>query len=374
LKKYYRSALVASGISAALIGSVLLAPVQAADASTATSLKDFGSFAALEKACKDEGQLNVIALQRDWANWGELIDTFIRKYPTVNVDQQKPGASSAEELQAIRSLKGSNRAPDVVDVGLAAADQGAKEGLFTPYKVQTWDSIAGVKEKSGLYYADYGGTMSIGYDANRVKVAPKSLKDLSNPIYKNQVALNGNPTTAGAALNAMFAISVSAKGAAGLNDIQSGINVVSSWKKNRIFVPIEADGATVANGQTPITLDWDYLQNAYASGTKKVNWKVVVPTDAIIGGYYYQAVSKTAPNPACARLWMEWIYSDAGSNLWLASGATPSRYADMVKRGVANKKYAARIPKLPAGSKVLTPSLTQQVKARNTLIKNWGKI
>jgi putative spermidine/putrescine transport system substrate-binding protein len=216
--------------------------------------------------------------------------------------------------------------------------------------------------------------MSIGYDANRVKVAPKSLKDLSNPIYKNQVALNGNPTTAGAALNAMFAISVSAKGAAGLNDIQSGINVVSSWKKNRIFVPIEADGATVANGQTPITLDWDYLQNAYATGTKKVNWKVVVPTDAIIGGYYYQAVSKTAPNPACARLWMEWIYSDAGSNLWLASGATPSRYADMVKRGVANKKYAARIPKLPAGAKVLTPSLTQQVKARNTLIKNWGKI
>ena len=132
MKKYYRSALVASGISAALIGSVLLAPVQAADASTATSLKDFGSFAALEKACKDEGQLNVIALQRDWANWGELIDTFIRKYPTVNVDQQKPGASSAEELQAIRSLKGSNRAPDVVDVGLAAADQRAKEGLFTP--------------------------------------------------------------------------------------------------------------------------------------------------------------------------------------------------------------------------------------------------
>jgi putative spermidine/putrescine transport system substrate-binding protein len=77
LKKYYRSALVASGISAALIGSVLLAPVQAADASTATSLKDFGSFAALEKACKDEGQLNVIALQRDWANWGELIDKLL---------------------------------------------------------------------------------------------------------------------------------------------------------------------------------------------------------------------------------------------------------------------------------------------------------
>ena len=295
----------ALGIGAStVLAATLLVPAQGVDASTATSLKDFGSMANLEAACKAEGRLNTIALPRDWANYGEVIDTFVRKYPFVALDSQNPEASSAQELEAVRRLKGSNRAPDVLDVGLAFAVQGAAEGLFAPYKVQTWNDIpAGAKEKNGLYFSDYGGIIAIGYDAKKVKVAPTSIKDLGNARYKNQVALNGNPTSAGAALAGMFAISVStAGGAKGLNNMQGGINTVKQWKSNRIFLPVQASSATVANGQTPITLDWDYLQDKYAKSSAKVQWKKVIPTDAVIGGYYQQAINKNAPNPACARL------------------------------------------------------------------------
>lgn len=38
------------------------------DAATATSLADFGTMEELEAAAIAEGQLNVIALPRDWAN------------------------------------------------------------------------------------------------------------------------------------------------------------------------------------------------------------------------------------------------------------------------------------------------------------------
>ena len=130
-----RVGLLVSGMASALIASVMAAPVQGASSSTATSLADFGGLAGLEAKCKAEGRLNTIALPRDWANYGEVIDTFIRKYPTVNLDSQNPEASSAQELSAVRQLKGSKRAPDVLDVGLAFAVAGAREGLFAPYKV-----------------------------------------------------------------------------------------------------------------------------------------------------------------------------------------------------------------------------------------------
>ena len=371
-----RSGLLVSGIATALAASVMLAPVQAADSSTATSLADFGGLAGLEAKCKEEGQLNVIALPRDWANYGEVIDTFLRKYPGVNVDSQNPEGSSAQELAAVRQLKGSNRAPDVVDVGLAYAISGAAEGLFTPYKVATWDDIpAGAKEKTGLWFMDYGGVIAIGYDAKRVKVAPKSIKDLANPIYKNQVALNGNPTAANAALHGVIAASVAAAGAdKGVKDISNGVDLIKSWKKAGTFLPVQASSATVANGQTPITLDWDYLQGKYAKSSTKVQWKKVVPSDAVIGGYYVQAVNKTAANPACARLWMEFLYSDQGQNLWLAGGARPIRLDAMQKKGTANKKYVADLPKLPAGAKVIFPTFDQQTKAKADLAKLWGKL
>jgi putative spermidine/putrescine transport system substrate-binding protein len=366
-----------AGAASALMATSLLTPAaQGVDASTATSVRDFGGLAGLENACRAEGRLNTIALPRDWANYGEVIDTFVRKYPFVALDSQNPEASSAQELEAVRRLKGSNRAPDVLDVGLAFAVQGAAEGLFAPYKVATWNDIpAGAKQKDGLYVSDYGGVIAIGYDAKRVKVPPTSIKDLGNPRYKNQVALNGNPTSAGAALAGMFAVSVSAAGGPrGLNNMKGGIDTVKDWRSKRIFLPVQASSATVANGQTSITLDWDYLQEKYAKSSAKVDWKKVVPSDAVIGGYYQQAINKNAPNPACARLWQEFLYSDQGQNLWLAGGARPIRLDAMQKKGTANKAYVRALPKLPAGAKVLYPTVAQQTKARADLAKGWGKL
>jgi putative spermidine/putrescine transport system substrate-binding protein len=112
----------------------------ASKAATAKSAKDVGGLAGLIKLAKAEGQLNVIALPRDWANYGEMIDTFSKKYG-IKVNSQNPDASSADELVAVKTLKGQSRQPDVVDVNPTFAVQGANEGLWAPYKVATWNDI-----------------------------------------------------------------------------------------------------------------------------------------------------------------------------------------------------------------------------------------
>src|SRR3712207_8578279 len=52
----------------------------ASQAAQATSAEDFGGMEELVKAAQEEGELNVIALPPDWANYGEIIKTFSEKY------------------------------------------------------------------------------------------------------------------------------------------------------------------------------------------------------------------------------------------------------------------------------------------------------
>ena len=56
-----------------------------------------------------------------------------------------------------------------------------------------------------------------------------------------------------------------------------------------------------------------------------------MPPNAVVAGYYYQAINTDAPHPAAARLWQEFLYTDEGQNLWLEGGARPVRADAMVQ-------------------------------------------
>jgi putative spermidine/putrescine transport system substrate-binding protein len=105
-------------------------------ASEATSAEDFGGMEALIEAAQEEGTLNVIALPPDWANYGEIIDTFAEKYD-IEVNSDQPTAASQDEINAANDLKGTERAPDVFDLGQSVAL--ANTDLYAPYQVETFD-------------------------------------------------------------------------------------------------------------------------------------------------------------------------------------------------------------------------------------------
>src|SRR5438034_10588739 len=122
--------------------------------------------AALVKAAKKEGKINTIALPPDWANYGEIMSTFQKKYG-LSLTNDNPDGSSAQENQAIRSLKGDSRAPDVVDVGLSFAIDGAPGGLYYRYFPSTFGTIPrSMKDTRGYWWGDYYGAVSIGYNQN----------------------------------------------------------------------------------------------------------------------------------------------------------------------------------------------------------------
>jgi len=91
----------------------------------------------------------------------------------------------------------------------------------------------------------------------------------------------------------------------------------------------------------------------------------------VVAGYYFQAINKDAPHPAAARLWEEFLYSDAGQNLWLAGGARPVRADAMVKAGTIDQAKYGALPKV-TGTPVI-PTNDQTTKMAAELAKTWTK-
>ncbi len=340
-------------------------------AKSATSAADFGGMAALVTAAKKEGTLNTIALPPTWANYGELMSGFTSKYG-IKINNANPDGSSGDELTAIKSLKGQSRAPDVVDVGQSFALSGAAAGLYAPYKVATWADIPDAqKDPDGKWFNDYGGYISIGCDAKKVTSCPTSIKALDDQQYKGKVALNGDPTSANAAFSAVWAAALANGGS--LDNVQAGIDFFGKLKKGGIFVTVNAKPATIESGETPIVLDWDYLNAGYVEtfAAKGVDWKVADPTDALLPGFYNQAINASAPHPAAARLWEEYLYSDEGQNLWLKGFARPVRLAAMQKSRTATPALLAKLPAVNGQAQF--PSDAQITTAKATVTKNWAK-
>jgi putative spermidine/putrescine transport system substrate-binding protein len=337
----------------------------AGSAATAKSASDVGGVAALYALAQKEGALNVIALPPDWANYGAIITGFQAKYPGVKVNSANPNGSSQDEVNAIQQQAGTDRAPDVVDVGMKVAI--ANTTLFAPYQVSTWSDIAASqKESTGLWYQDYGGYMSIGYDSSKVP-AITSVADLLKSAFKGKVALNGDPTKANAALNGVMMAGLAQGGT--LDDISKGVDFFHQLKKLGNFVPVQATTATVKNGTTPVVFDWDYLSATH--GTDVPGWKIFVPSNAVLGGYYAQAINAKAPHPAAARLWEEYLYSVEGQNLWLKGGARPVEMAAMTTAGTIDATAAAALPQVAGTPVFLSPAQATAVGA--FLSANWAK-
>lgn len=327
--------------------------------------------AGLEAAAKKEGTLNVIALPRDWANWGAIMDSFQKLYG-IKIDSANPDGSSAEELQAIRSLKSQARAPDSVDVGPSFAATGMQQKLFAPYKVATWNDIpADLKDKDGHWYGDYFGVVSFGVNTAVVKNVPKSWADLKKPEYKGMIALNGSPLGASAAFSAVYASALANGGS--YDSISQGVDFFGALAKAGNLNPAAATPASLISGQTPIVINWDYLNLGYKKqAAGKAAIEVVVPADAApFGNYYCSAISAYAPHPKLAQLWMEYVYSDEGQVQFLGGYAHPIRFNAMVAAGKIPDAMLKDMPPADAYKAVKFATLAQSAKAQKDLADQW---
>ena len=329
----------------------------------------------LIKAAKTEGQLTTIALPHDWANYGEMIETFKTKYG-LTVNELNPDAGSADELAAIEANKDSKgpQAPDVIDVGVGHTANAMAKGLIAKYKVAGWDSIE-MKDPDGFWWAEYYGALSFEVSKPAIKNTPQDWEDLLKPEYKGKVAMAGDVLKSNQSVMTVYAAGLSRSGGDKTKAAEMGLQFWKEVNDAGNFIPVIADQGTIAQGETPIVMEWDYLALANRDSLAgNPETEIVVPKTGVIAGPYAGGISAYAPHPYAARLWWEFLMSDEGQLIYLKGYAHPIRFNDMAKRGVIPADLAAKLPPAEAYAKAVFLTVDELTVTKTYITDNWRKV
>jgi len=325
-------------------------------------------------AAKTEGELTTIALPHDWANYGEIIETFKSKYG-LKVNELNPDAGSSDELAAIEANKDSKgpQAPDVIDIGVGHTKTAMDKGLVAKYKVATWDTIE-MKDPDGYWWAEYYGVLTFEVIKGAVPT-PSDWEDLLKPDYKGKVAMAGDVLKSNEAVMTVMAAGLSRTN----NDIakapEAGLQFWKEMHEAGNFIPVIADQGKIAAGETPCTVEWDYLSLANRDALAgNPDLDIVVPKTGILAGPYAGGISAYAPHPYAARLWWEFVMGDEGQLLYLKGYAHPIRYNDLAARGKIPADMAARLPPAENYKKAVFLTVPQLTEAKKYITDNWRKV
>ena len=312
--------------------------------------------AALEAAAKAEGTLTTIALPHDWCNYGE-VDRDLQ-------DQVRPRGQRARPERRLRRRdrgdQGQQGQPGPAGAGRHRRRPGVRpDGQGRGPARSRTRSRPGTRSRTTPRMPTAPGTATTTA-SSRSRSTPPSLpnvpqdwSDLLKPEYKGQVALAGDPRTSNQAIQAVYAAALANGGS--LDDAQPGLDFFKQLNDAGNFVPIIA---TSAHDRRRRDADRDPLdlqrpRQPRRDGRQRRSGDRGRRPDSRSGSpaSTSRRISAYAPHPNAAKLWMEFLYSDEGQNIWLKGYCHPIRYEDLVEtqRGPGRAaRQAARTSRAPS--------------------------
>ena len=327
-------------------------------------------FATLVKEAKKEGEINVIALPDDWANYVEVKSTFKKRYG-LKLNDENPQASSGDEVQAIISLKGQSRAPDVVDVGPGFAVGPANQGLYAKYYNTRFKTVPrAMKDGRGFWTGDYWGVIAFGTNQSIVDKPPTDWSDLLSSSFNHKVALNDDPRKANAAFSGVFAAALANGGS--LSNITPGHRLLREAREGRELPADQRDAADGGVGSDagharlglqPVRLQEDVyeLQVGRLDPEERRVRRVLLPGDQ----------RDCAAPVGCAALGGVPLLR-LGQLLFLKGYAHPARFADLAARKVIPAALTKALPSPTLYAGVKFASLKQISDAKAIVAAQWG--
>ena len=303
---------------------------------------------ALYAAAQEEGQVNLIALPHNWANYGGILQSFNEKYPDIETPVQHPDASSAEELSAVDTQRGSDDdARRRSTSARRSRSRPSTRASWTRTCRALWDEIPDTPERPRRQLGrrllrDHGDRRE--HDDRR-RLPPTSFAELQRPASKARSSINGDPREAGAAFAAVMAASLANGGS--FDDIMPGIQYFAELKPNRHLDPTivtddnRSSPARRRSCSTGATTSPASSRQVEEAGFE---WSSAVPERRRVRLVLLPGRRRRQPAPERRRLWIEHILSDEGALAYLEGGAIPARYATLVENGTITEDMLANLP------------------------------
>lgn len=340
----------------------------------------------LAKARK-EGVLNLVAVPNgEGSSYLDLLATF-KRISGLQIVISNPGGSSAMEIGEVESNKGKPTQPDVVDLGVSFAVIAAKRGIVAPYRPAGWADVpTNWTDVRSNWTCSYYCLTSIVTDTSEIPNAPKTFADLLELPSNGCLGLNGDPRSdasglgSGAAFSSVWAAALANGGS--YDDITPGVEFFGKLKAKGIYnpdnitIPELMAGDVKSNNKPKVgmMLNTEGNRTQVLAKNSKGNgstFETHVPSDGFFANSYAQSMVANSPHPNAAKLWLDYLLSDAGALAFMRGGAVSTRFAVMHAQGKVPASVLAELPDPRQLAKILPPTQLQSDTAQKLVNAQW---
>jgi iron(III) transport system substrate-binding protein len=199
----------------------------------------------------------------------------------------------------------------------AAASSMTKKGIFVPFKPANFDKVPDVaKDENGAYIAQRLNMMTLFVRTDKVAAAdaPKAWADVTDPKYKGKLVMT-DPSFTSLQLMVIAALSK-----------RFGWEYYEKLRKNDIMI-VEGNQQAVDNlkrGERVIAVG---ALDSYAADARKEGHPIatVYPTEGTFVIPSPTSIIKGSPNPNAAKLFAEFMLSEAAQKLFPEDGGYAAR-------------------------------------------------
>ncbi|MCS7232891.1 MAG: extracellular solute-binding protein [Synergistetes bacterium] len=272
----------------------------------------------LYEAAKKEGRLFSYDTGPTWANWQGLFDAFKERYGIELEWNDLGSAATVARLEKEKNNPQADTAYYFMPFGQLAKEKGLTEG----FKPINFDKIPDVlKDPEGHWFSIHKGTVVFVVNKKLVKDVPRSWADLLDPKYSKCIVYL-DPRTTGIGYAIVMATAYAHGGS--IDNLKPGIQYLAKLQKagNVRMIEKTTEYDKFVKGEIPIwiTYDWNGYRAKYIGGLGD-DVEIVIPKEGTITAPYAISLVKGAPHPNAAKLWLNFIMSEAGQRIF-AKGFT----------------------------------------------------
>jgi iron(III) transport system substrate-binding protein len=343
-----RRSFIAGGSAALLLGSGLRALAQSAPAMTPHEKE-------LYDAARKEGELTWYTSHSDDITAQALGRSFEQAYPGLKVNVLRTTAQVAYQ-RITQEIKASAIQCDVLSsTDLGHSVELKAKGAFEKYVPENSSGVLDIYkgyDPDGFYHVTSAGMIGIGYNTAKVKASdvPKNWTDLLDPKWKDNIAL-GHPGFSGyvgtwaLTMRNQYGWEFFEKLAK--NNPRVGRSIVDT-----VTMLNAGESAIAGSGPVGVLLDSVKKGNPLA---------MVYPIDGTVLIIAPSSIMKGAKHPNAARLFMEFLMSEAASRIWV------EHYNESMRPEVSAVAGAVSAKDL----KTIRPTVAEITKGVPEVIKQW---
>jgi putative spermidine/putrescine transport system substrate-binding protein len=268
------------------------------------------------------------ATANSWGNYGEEFTSFCEE--KFGFDCNRPDRSQGEDLLSAQEIEKfdaekNNPVAALADIGILFIDQAKTVGVLADYEPPNASLLPAELHGPG-WVTTFVGVPAFLVNATFLQAhglpIPLSWHDLLNPAYRSMIGLS-RVGVSGSATWAFLAMNLAAGGT--VTDFDPGIAYA------RQLVPNLTDQATVdtfEKGQVPISVRYDFNHATWLDGLRAdgIDAQLIIPTD---GSVYSQSTLMLnrydVAHADFAKMFMDWVLTDEGQDLFAKFGARPIR-------------------------------------------------